>query len=142
METMTCESFEVVDCGSRNKNIDSCSYRRSECPVAHCQPCFVGSCRGLTDGLHANDKRLWSPYYTNCYKERAIESRVCPPDSDGRTQFFHPCLEMCVPLYLIPREYEGTLPLCNVESDGVVWRRLPPMRRMQRGSIYLRRLGI
>ena len=71
-DTMKCDNFENVNCGDRVETLDACSYRRNWCPVAHCIPCFIGSCRGFTDGLHANEKRLWTQHYTRCYKERAL----------------------------------------------------------------------
>ena len=116
--TMQCEYFENVDCGTRTEHVDACSYRRSWCPVAHCMPCFVGSCRCKTDGQHANEKRLWSPWYTECYKERALDNKYCPPDSNGIAQLFHPWRELCLPLYLIPKEHRGTMPICNEKIDG------------------------
>ena len=123
-DTLKCDNFENVNCGVRIETFDACSYRRAGCPVAPCQPCSIGSCQGFSDGFHANDKRLWTSSYVRCYMGRTIESLTCPLDCNGQTQLFHPCLELCVPLNLIPEEHLGTMQICNdVQYDGMAyWR--------------------
>ena len=85
--------------------------------TSHCIPCLVGSCIDRPDGRNPNDKRLWSPYYTICEKERTARDPVtgelgqtCSKDAAGMTQLFHPIRNMCVPLDQIPKEHGGTMP--------------------------------
>lgn len=95
-------------------------YRRNQCPVAHCIPCSVRfpSCEGKSDGMHAHEIKMWSPYFVDCYKERMISERVCKADDNGRTQLFHPELKECVSLDQIPRDHGGMMPDCTNLIDG------------------------
>ena len=94
------------------------SYRNNWCPVAHCMECSIGSCRCKENGFHENDRRLWSPFYTLCFKERAKKSLYCPRDTNGMTQFFHPLKKVCLPLILIPQEHGGFQPFCQEKVNG------------------------
>lgn len=95
-------------------------YRRNQCPEAHCIPCSVRfpSCEGKSDGMHAHEIKMWSPYFVDCYKERMISERVCKADDNGRTQLFHPELKECVSLDQIPRDHGGMMPDCTNLIDG------------------------
>lgn len=100
--------------------IFSGDYRRNQCPVAHCIPCSVlsPSCEGKTNGIHSHGSKPWSPYYVVCYQERYISTEMCKPDSNGRTQLFHPEKNECVSLENIPREHGGMMPNCEGKADG------------------------
>ena len=95
-------------------------YRSNKCSSSHCIPCSVRlpSCTGKPDGIHAHKERPWTPYFITCYKQRTISTDVCPPDVDGRTQFFHMVLKECVPLDMVSQEHGGTMPNCSGKEDG------------------------
>ncbi|WAR27151.1 hypothetical protein MAR_012855, partial [Mya arenaria] len=95
-------------------------YRSNQCPVAHCRPCRVDlpSCVGKPDGINVHPVKLWSPFYAVCYKERTIKEERCQADENGRTQLFHPEMNECVSLDMIPREHGGMMPECGTKVDG------------------------
>ncbi|WAR27171.1 hypothetical protein MAR_012875, partial [Mya arenaria] len=70
------------------------------------------------DGINVDPVRLWTPYYAVCYKERFDKKDQCQVDEDGRTQFFHPERNKCVPLDMIPREHGGLMPECGTKVNG------------------------
>lgn len=95
-------------------------YLTNKCKSAHCIPCNIRypSCLGLTDGYHPHKERLWTPYYSICYKERNYGQERCSHDADGRVRMFHPEMKECVSLDLIPQEHGGTMPECLGKEDG------------------------
>lgn len=110
-EANICDDFENVKCGDRVEYTNACDYARNRCPVAHCIPCDVRfpNCDGKPDGMAPHEAKLWSPYFTICYKQRTMGEETCPPDGNGQTQFFHPSLNLCVSLELIPKSHGGLL---------------------------------
>ncbi|KAL4226252.1 chitin binding [Mactra antiquata] len=119
-ETKQCEHFENVKCRTRQAAVNGCDYRRYRCTYSHCIPCSytMPSCEDKEDGMNVDGNRLWKPYYVICYKGRFVSSETCEADSKGRTQFFHPDKNQCVPLDEIPREHGGQMPDCVGKKDG------------------------
>ena len=95
-------------------------YIRNQCQRSHCIPCYIRypSCKDLSNGIHANENKLWSPFHITCYNQRLVSEARCPVDSEGRTQLFHPGLNECVSLDLIPQEHGGMMPNCTGKGDG------------------------
>ncbi|KAL5006727.1 hypothetical protein ScPMuIL_015533 [Solemya velum] len=70
-ESMECEWFDNVTCGSRPEYTECTDYSTSWC--SRCPPCARG-CKGKSDGNHTYLYREWSPYYVN---ETFIERVKC-----------------------------------------------------------------
>ncbi|XP_052781511.1 uncharacterized protein LOC128218038 [Mya arenaria] len=119
-QTKQCDHFENVTCGTRTEFKDGCQYKRNKCIISHCIPCVyrLPNCEGKGDGINVDPVRLWTPYYAVCYKERFDKKDQCQVDEDGRTQFFHPERNECVPLDMIPREHGGLMPECGTKVNG------------------------
>jgi len=119
-KTMSCDHFENVQCDKRKEVKNGCDYKRNQCPVSHCIPCYIRfpSCEGLPNGQNPHLSKPWSPYYVMCYDSRMVKESLCPADKDGRTQLFHPEVKACVGLDMIPKEHGGMMPDCRGKPDG------------------------
>lgn len=120
-ETLQCENYTKVSCGTRYEPKWVCEYSGMTCMRANCIPCSVSnpSCRGLKDGLQPWSSRPTSPYYVVCENERAVDQGLCPVDAIWNSQEF-PYKGRCVQRFAIPTvdNPNGALPSCNGTSDG------------------------
>ncbi|XP_064606136.1 uncharacterized protein LOC135471018 [Liolophura sinensis] len=112
-ETSKCEDFVNVTCGTRKEPKAPCEYRKRQCQVAHCRPCWAvtPSCVNASDGLHFDTRRMWTPVFVECKQERTISVRRCDPLNDI-PQIFSPELLQCVSIYDVPRQFNGLRPNC------------------------------
>ncbi|XP_052761462.1 uncharacterized protein LOC128204137 [Mya arenaria] len=118
--TKQCDHFENVKCGTRTEFKDACNYKRNKCSMSHCIPCIYQfpNCEGKRDGINVDPVRLWTPSYAICYKERSVKTDQCQVDEKGHPHFFHPDMNECVPLDMIPQEHGGIMPDCSTREDG------------------------
>lgn len=124
IDTLQCENFTDVKCGSRHEEKYYCSYERidirchSRRPGPTCGD-FVPHCIGDPDGFLEDDKKKGSPCYKICFKERVI-SRGCCPKNDTWGTYMFPYNGKCVPSYEMPasENSNGLLPSCIGKADG------------------------
>lgn len=120
-ETLKCETFTTVTCGSRHEHKWLCDYTRSRatCGPGRGPSCadYNPKCIGDPDGIQEDNRG--GPFYKICFKERVIESGRCPYNDSWKTQSFL-YNGQCIPAYEIPEnEHQyGRLPSCNGTSDG------------------------
>ncbi|KAL4228860.1 hypothetical protein ACF0H5_011900 [Mactra antiquata] len=90
--SLTCQSFDTVNCGTRPEPKSPCEYDQNKCTnQTTCVPCpeRLPSCVGQSDGNHSVPGRLWKPEYISCYKGRTIDVKQC------QQGFFNPFSETC-----------------------------------------------
>ncbi|XP_041349331.1 uncharacterized protein LOC121368658 [Gigantopelta aegis] len=108
---LRCEKdFSKVKCATdQEQPIDFCEYKANVCLRAHCRPCIYSfpSCRGLSDGIQAWTGRTYTPYYTKCFRQRALTVNTCPPNSAGQPRIFSAKVKRCRELRMIPRKFGG-----------------------------------
>lgn len=89
-ETLQCENYTKVTCGTRYEPKWACEYSGMTCMRAHCIPCSVSfpPCRGLNDGFQSWPGRTYDPYYVVCKNERTIDQGLCPVDAIWNSREF------------------------------------------------------
>lgn len=121
-ETLKCENFTEVKCGTRHEYKWLCDYKRSHVPCGpHRGPSCAdlnSKCIGDPDGLQP-DTRKGHYFYKICFKERVMDLGGCPYNDTWKT-FTYPYKGECIPAYEIPdNESEfGKLQSCIGKSDG------------------------
>lgn len=121
-ETLKCENFTTVTCGSRQEHKWLCDYTRSRvtCGPHRGPTCadYNPKCIGDPDGIQEDNFR-GHPFYKICFKDRVIELGKCPYNDSWKTQSFL-YNGQCIPAYEIPEnEHQyGRLPSCVGKSDG------------------------
>ncbi|RUS79491.1 hypothetical protein EGW08_012759, partial [Elysia chlorotica] len=98
VNTLQCEHFSSVDCGTREEPRDPCEYLANSCD-GHvlCVPCAVRfpSCRGRRDGINAWAGRRGSPDYVVCSQQRVLYHGRCD-QRGGRPHVFDEMSGACV----------------------------------------------
>ncbi|XP_062597789.1 uncharacterized protein LOC134259204 isoform X1 [Saccostrea cucullata] len=119
-ETLRCENYTEVVCGTRYEPKWACRYYRLHCKGSHCIPCglFYPKCEDKDDGLWSHPEKN-GPYYMICQNGRTIETGTCPRDETWGVQSF-PFNGKCVQMFAIPKDYNGIgyLPSCNGTANG------------------------
>lgn len=130
-ETLKCENFTDVKCGNRYEVKWKCQYYRYTPPppydfpraLYYYKPCRDVNpiCVGYPDGIYDNELikgRGPFGFYKKCYKERVIETGVCPNTEKWQSRAY-PYKGHCVSAFEIPMFHKfGLLPPCFGNSDG------------------------
>ncbi|XP_078341956.1 uncharacterized protein LOC144627872 [Crassostrea virginica] len=120
-ETLQCENYTDVDCGSRFLPTWACLYFRNQCMGSHCTPCDVTfpNCENKSDGLWPQPSKGFSPWYMICENNRTLRTGQCPNDEEWSATSF-PYNGECVHIFAIPSDYDsnGLLPSCKGKVDG------------------------
>ncbi|GAB1609737.1 uncharacterized protein LOC115217201 [Argonauta hians] len=118
-QTLSCQHYSGVRCGSRPEPKDKCQYRRFWCGSAHCVPCQIRhpSCIGKENGKHPVPYRPWSPSYIECQDER-LRTMVNCPVVNGRSTVFSPSQRRCVAVYSIPSAFGRKTVSCSNKANG------------------------
>nr|XP_034307184.1 uncharacterized protein LOC117682829 [Crassostrea gigas] len=125
IETLKCENFTDVKCGSRYEVKWKCGYDRYTLRPVYDSPkaqSYSHSCEddnpfciGYPDGIYENENARKGNfgYYKKCYKDRVIEVGNCPDNS-------FPYRGDCISAFEIPRFFHkfGLLPSCFGKNDG------------------------
>ncbi|XP_062600106.1 chitin-binding domain protein cbd-1-like [Saccostrea cucullata] len=118
-ETLRCENYTDVVCGTRYEPKWACNYYRLKCKKSHCIPCerFYPKCEDIDDGLWPRE--YYGPIYKICQNGRTIEIGTCPRDETWGVLSF-PYNGKCEHMFAIPKDYrgQGYLPSCNGTADG------------------------
>ncbi|XP_078309353.1 uncharacterized protein LOC144617818 [Crassostrea virginica] len=122
-ETLRCENYTIVKCGSRYEAKWECEYKQYqyECRSPSCIPCDLSfhSCYNLPNGIWPFPERPNYITYIKCENYRKIDAGACSIDSLWGVQTF-PFMGQCVQLFAIPKSYNpnGELPSCTEKDDG------------------------
>nr|XP_034307095.1 uncharacterized protein LOC117682794 [Crassostrea gigas] len=119
-ETMQCENYNKVNCGSRYNPTWECRYFRLTCKLS-CKPCELDypSCEHKANGLWPWPQYPHDPDYMQCKNGRRIKRGKCPTDPVWGVASF-PYKGQCVHLFAVPKDYNphGELPSCLGKVDG------------------------
>ncbi|XP_055999592.1 uncharacterized protein LOC125653582 [Ostrea edulis] len=120
-DTLQCENYTEVDCGTRYKPIWECRYLRFhlEYSMGACERTYP-NCEKKKDGFWRDDasQYRWN-YYKICQNGRTIATGQCPyNDIWGISSY--PYNGECVHLFAIPKEFLASayLPSCKGTPDG------------------------
>ncbi|XP_055999593.1 uncharacterized protein LOC125653859 [Ostrea edulis] len=120
-DTLQCENYTEVNCGTRYQPVWECRYLRFhlEYSMGACERTYP-NCEKKTDGFwrDGSNQHGWN-YYKICENGRTIERGQCPyNDVWGISSF--PYNGECVHLFAIPKDdnSHGLLPSCKGTPDG------------------------
>lgn len=89
-ESLQCENYTDVVCGTRFEATWECRYYYHQCKSAHCKQCAFRfpKCEDKNDGLWLQPEQGFSPLYMVCQNNRTIKTGSCPRDDAWETQTY------------------------------------------------------
>lgn len=120
-ETMQCENYTKVNCGTRKEPTWACRYFRLQCKLSHCPPCGASypKCEGKRNGLYIALESGLTNRYKICKDGRPVHVGHCNGDKIWGGQTF-PYNGKCTHIYALPTDFfdVGRLPSCKGQLNG------------------------